>query len=165
MSDLVEMDPGLDPGGPRDDVGSAPTQGLQHLQRIGVVRIVTMALSASILSPPIPLGWPPSTLPRCRATNTRSGGAGCRRALVLNHAVGCSGYTIRRTKSVRERRLCLLLTKADSSFSSWFCLANFLTTEANPAMMAKGCEEGVGSGPELAVQPLVVNEPKAMNPI
>ena len=35
--------------------------------------LLTMALSASIGSPPRPLGWPRSTLPRWRATRTRSG--------------------------------------------------------------------------------------------
>ena len=77
---LVEHDADLDPRLSRNNVWSAPTKSLQHLNIRTVKRILaktkevtrTIALSASIGSPPSPLGWPASTLPRCRATSTRS---------------------------------------------------------------------------------------------
>ena len=78
---LVEHDADLDPRLSRNNVWSAPTESLQHLD-IRTVKCIlaktkmvthTIALSASIGSPPSPLGWPASTLPRCRATSTRSG--------------------------------------------------------------------------------------------
>ena len=78
---LVEHDADLDPRLSRNNVWSAPTESLQHLNirkmkyNLAKTKMVThtMALSASIGSPPSPLGWPASTLPRCRATSTRSG--------------------------------------------------------------------------------------------
>ena len=76
---LVEHNAYLDPWLSRNYIRSTPTQSLQHLN-MGTMKDIlvkkvwhTMALSASIWSPPRPLGWPASTLPRCRATSTRSG--------------------------------------------------------------------------------------------
>ena len=78
---LVEHDAYLDPRLSRNNVRSTPTKSLQHLNIRQIKNMLTktkevthtMALSASIGSPPSPLGWPASTLPRCRATSTRSG--------------------------------------------------------------------------------------------